>query len=53
MQLRTMNLIYESVKEKGGLVIAPSSFAEGFNSISNLANQSGTNSTVTKIVEAL
>lgn len=28
-----MNLIYESVKEKGGLVIAPSAFSEGFNNI--------------------
>ena len=27
LQLRTMNLIYESVKEKGGLVIAPSAYA--------------------------
>ena len=33
LQLRTMNLIYESVKEKGGLVIAPSAFGEAFNSI--------------------
>jgi regulator of protease activity HflC (stomatin/prohibitin superfamily) len=33
MQLRTMNLIYESVREHGGLVIAPSAFAEGFNNI--------------------
>jgi regulator of protease activity HflC (stomatin/prohibitin superfamily) len=33
MQLRTMNLIYESVREKGGLVIAPSAFSEGFNNI--------------------
>jgi regulator of protease activity HflC (stomatin/prohibitin superfamily) len=33
LQLRTMNLIYESVKEKGGLVIAPSAFSEGFNNI--------------------
>lgn len=33
MQLRTMNLIYESVKEKGGLVIAPTAFSEGFNNI--------------------
>ncbi len=33
MQLRTMNLIYESVKEKGGLVIAPSAFGEAFNNI--------------------
>ena len=31
--LRTMNLIYESVKEKGGLVIAPSAFGEAFNNI--------------------
>ena len=33
MQLRSMNLIYESVKEKGGLVIAPSGFGEAFNNI--------------------
>ena len=33
MQLRTMNLIYESVKEKGGLVIAPSAFGDAFNNI--------------------
>lgn len=33
MQLRTMNLIYESVREHGGLVVAPSAFAEGFNNI--------------------
>ena len=33
LQLRTMNLIYESVKEKGGLVIAPSAFGEAFNNI--------------------
>jgi regulator of protease activity HflC (stomatin/prohibitin superfamily) len=36
MQLRTMNLIYESVKEKGGLVIAPSAFSEGFNNIEDV-----------------
>lgn len=30
LQLRAMNLIYESVKDKGGLVVAPSSFAEVF-----------------------
>ena len=36
LQLRTMNLIYESVKEKGGLVIAPSAFSEGFNNIQNV-----------------
>jgi hypothetical protein len=33
MQLRTMNLIYESVREHGGLVVAPSAFSEGFNNI--------------------
>ncbi|MCI9262404.1 slipin family protein [uncultured Adlercreutzia sp.] len=33
LQLRTMNLIYESVKEKGGLIIAPSAFGEAFNNI--------------------
>lgn len=37
MQLRTMNLIYESVKEKGGLVIAPSAFGDAFNNISSFA----------------
>jgi hypothetical protein len=42
MQLRTMNLIYESVKDKGGLVIAPSAFAEGFNNIESLDSPSGT-----------
>jgi regulator of protease activity HflC (stomatin/prohibitin superfamily) len=36
MQLRTMNLIYESVKEKGGLVIAPSAFSDGFNNIEDV-----------------
>lgn len=36
LQLRTMNLIYESVKEKGGLVIAPSAFGEAFNNIEGL-----------------
>jgi len=40
MQLRTMNLIYESVKDKGGLVIAPSAFAEGFNNIDDLGGNS-------------
>lgn len=39
MQLRTMNLIYESVKEKGGLVIAPSAFSEGFNNIESFIKQ--------------
>ena len=29
-RLRTMNLIYESVKEKGGLIVVPSAFSEGF-----------------------
>ncbi|MGV8083893.1 MAG: slipin family protein [Coriobacteriia bacterium] len=29
-KLRTMNLIYESVKQKGGLVVVPSAFSEGF-----------------------
>lgn len=38
MQLRTMNLIYESVKEKGGLVIAPSAFGEAFNNIDGFFN---------------
>lgn len=38
MQLRTMNLIYESVKEKGGLIVAPSGFAEGFNNIEGVSD---------------
>ena len=33
LQLRTMSLIYESVKDKGVLVIAPSAFGEAFNNI--------------------
>ena len=33
LQLRTMNLIYESVKEKGGLVIAPECLRRAFNNI--------------------
>lgn len=33
MQLRTMNLIYESVKDKGGLIVTPSAFSEGFNNL--------------------
>lgn len=37
MQLRTMNLIYESMKDKGGLVIAPSAFADAFNKAADLA----------------
>jgi regulator of protease activity HflC (stomatin/prohibitin superfamily) len=41
MQLRTMNLIYESVKEKGGLVIAPSAFSEGFNNIEDVVKRLG------------
>lgn len=41
MQLRTMNLIYESVKEKGGLVIAPSAFSEGFNNIEDMIKHIG------------
>jgi regulator of protease activity HflC (stomatin/prohibitin superfamily) len=30
-RLRTMNLIYESVRQKGGLVVVPSAFSDGFN----------------------
>jgi hypothetical protein len=44
MQLRTMNLIYESVKEKGGLVIAPSAFSEGFNNIEDVVKRLGKSS---------
>jgi membrane protease subunit (stomatin/prohibitin family) len=39
MQLRTMNLIYESLKEKGGLVVAPSAFSEGFNNIEDFTKR--------------
>jgi len=39
MQLRTMNLIYESLKDKGGLVVAPSAFSEGFNNIEDFAKK--------------
>lgn len=30
LQLRTMNLVYDSVKENGGLVVVPSAYSEGF-----------------------
>jgi regulator of protease activity HflC (stomatin/prohibitin superfamily) len=39
MQLRTMNLIYESLKEKGGLIVAPSAFSEGFNNIEDVVKK--------------
>ncbi|MDR2197226.1 MAG: slipin family protein [Coriobacteriales bacterium] len=39
MQLRTMNLIYESVREHGGLIIAPSAFSEGFNNIEEIVKR--------------
>lgn len=41
IQLRTMNLIYESVRENGGLVIAPSAFSEGFNNINGIGDVAG------------
>ncbi len=31
LSLRTMNLVYDSVKETGGTVVIPSSYSEGFN----------------------
>jgi len=31
LQLRVMNLVYEGVKERGGLVVVPSLFSDGFN----------------------
>jgi regulator of protease activity HflC (stomatin/prohibitin superfamily) len=40
MQLRTMNLIYESVKDHGGLVITPSAFSEGFNNVDDFVKKS-------------
>lgn len=30
LQLRTMNLVYDSVKEHGGMVVVPSAYSEGF-----------------------
>jgi len=39
LQLRAMNLIYESVKESGGMVVVPSSFAEAFSSNQNTASE--------------
>ena len=39
MQLRTMNLIYESVKDNGGLIITPSAFSEGFNNIDDFVKK--------------
>lgn len=35
LQLRAMNLIYESVKEKGGLIVTPSDFADAFNDLTD------------------
>lgn len=35
LQLRAMNLIHESVKDKGGLIVAPSDFADAFNNLTN------------------
>jgi len=49
MQLRTMNLIYESVKEKGGLVIAPSAFSEGFNTIEGIGSPGSIIDTLRKL----
>lgn len=34
MHLRTMNLIYDSVRENGNMVVVPSAYSEGFNDAS-------------------
>jgi hypothetical protein len=34
-----MNLIYESVKDKGGLIVTPSAFSEGFNNIEDVVKK--------------
>lgn len=31
LHLRTMNLVYDGVKESGGMLVVPSAFSEGFN----------------------
>lgn len=31
LQLRTMNLMYDSVKDSGNMVVVPSAYSEGFN----------------------
>lgn len=35
LQLRTMNLVYDSVREKGGMVVVPSAYSEGFNDVAS------------------
>ncbi|WP_139652925.1 slipin family protein [Raoultibacter phocaeensis] len=37
LQLRTMNLVYDSVKEHGGMVVVPSAYSEGFNEAASKA----------------
>lgn len=37
LQLRTMNLVYDSVKENGGMVVVPSAYSEGFNDAASQA----------------
>ena len=39
LQLRTMNLVYESVKEHGGMVVVPSAYSEGFNAAESAASE--------------
>lgn len=39
LQLRTMNLVYDSVKEHGGMVVVPSAYSEGFNAAENAASE--------------
>lgn len=39
LQLRTMNLVYDSVKEHGGMVVVPSAYSEGFSAAESAASQ--------------
>lgn len=33
LQLRTMNLVHDGIKEKGGMVVVPSAYSEGFSDL--------------------
>ena len=33
LHLRTMNLVYDGIKESGGMVVVPSAYSEGFNDV--------------------
>ena len=37
VQLRAMNMLYDGVKEKGGLVLIPNSLADAFGGMADLA----------------